>query len=335
MKKKIISMALLGALTVVSLAACSNSGSQNAQLENQNKDAKYKVGVCQLVQHDALDAATDGFVQALRDELGEDVFIDVQNASGDSATCATICNTFVSEGYSLIMGNATPALQAASQATDSIPVVGTSITDYATALGIDAADWNGTTGSNVTGASDLAPLDKQAEMIKELFPDAKKVGILYCTGEPNSLYQATEITKDIEGYGYEVEEFTFADTNDIQGVVTNACANCDVLYIPTDNTAASATETIANVAIPAGIPIVTGEEGICKGCGVATLSISYYDMGYNAGKMAAELLTSGANPGDMEIQYSKDVTKKYNASICEQLGIDGTKIPADYVEIED
>ena len=172
-------------------------------------------------------------------------------------------------------------------------------------------------------------------MIKELFPDAKKVGILYCTAEPNSLFQATEITKDIEGYGYEVEEFTFSDTNDIQGVVTNACANCDVLYIPTDNTAASATETIANVAIPAGIPIVTGEEGICKGCGVATLSISYYDMGYNAGKMAAELLTSGSNPGDMEIQYSKDVTKKYNASICDQLGFDSSKIPSDYVEIED
>ena len=333
MMKKIISMVLLSALALTSLAACGGNGDSTQGVSNPN--AKYKVGVCQLVQHEALDAATDGFVQALQDELGDEVSVEVQNASGDSATCATICNTFVSEGYDLIMGNATAALQAASQATDSIPVVGTSITDYATALGIDAADWTGKTGTNVTGASDLAPLDKQAEMINELFPDAKKVGILYCTAEPNSQYQASVITDYIEGYGYTVEEFTFADTNDIQGVVTNACENCDVLYIPTDNTAASATETIANVAIPAGTPIVTGEEGICKGCGVATLSISYYDMGYNAGKMAAEILKDGSTPGDMEIQYSSNVTKKYNASICEKLELDTASIPADYEAIED
>ena len=332
MKKKIISMTVLLSLALSALCACGGNDSASG---TGNKDAKYKVGVCQLVQHEALDAATEGFTQALKDELGDDVFVEVQNASGDSATCATICNTFVSEGYDLLMGNATAALQAASQATDSIPVVGTSITDYATALDMDAASWSGKTGTNVTGASDLAPLDKQAEMISELFPDAKKVGILYCTAEPNSQYQATEITKSIEGLGYSVEEFTFADTNDIQSVVTNACSNCDVLYIPTDNTAASATETIANVAVPAGTPIVTGEEGICRGCGVATLSISYYDMGYNAGLMAAQILKDGAVPGDMEIQYSTDVTKKYNASICDQLGLDASKIPADYVAIED
>lgn len=323
MKKKIIAMAMLMALSLTSLAACGKSGSQS------NPNAKYKVGVCQLVQHAALDAATEGFTAALKDELGDEVSVEVQNASGDSATCATICNTFVSEGVDLIMGNATPALVSASQATASIPIVGTSITDYATAL--DISDWTGKTGINVTGASDLAPLDKQAELLKELFPDAKKVGIVYCTAEANSKYQSTEITKTLKSMGYEVTEFTFSDSNDIQSVVTNACSNSDVLYIPTDNQAAAATETINNVALAAKVPIVCGEEGICEGCGVATLSISYYDMGYNAGKMAAKILKEGADPSTMDIQYSNEFTKKYNADICKTLGITP---PDGYVAIE-
>lgn len=323
MKKKIIAMAMLMALSLTSLAACGKSGSQS------NPNAKYKVGVCQLVQHAALDAATEGFTAALKDELGDEVSVEVQNASGDSATCATICNTFVSEGVDLIMGNATPALVSASQATASIPIVGTSITDYATAL--DISDWNGKTGINVTGASDLAPLDKQAELLKELFPDAKKVGIVYCTAEANSKYQSTEITKTLKSMGYEVTEFTFSDSNDIQSVVTNACSNSDVLYIPTDNQAAAATETINNVALAAKVPIVCGEEGICEGCGVATLSISYYDMGYNAGKMAAKILKEGADPSTMDIQYSNEFTKKYNADICKTLGITP---PDGYIAIE-
>ena len=323
MKKKIIARAMLMALSLTSLAACGKSGSQS------NPNAKYKVGVCQLVQHAALDAATEGFTAALKDELGDEVSVEVQNASGDSATCATICNTFVSEGVDLIMGNATPALVSASQATASIPIVGTSITDYATAL--DISDWNGKTGINVTGASDLAPLDKQAELLKELFPDAKKVGIVYCTAEANSKYQSTEITKTLKSMGYEVTEFTFSDSNDIQSVVTNACSNSDVLYIPTDNQAAAATETINNVALAAKVPIVCGEEGICEGCGVATLSISYYDMGYNAGKMAAKILKEGADPSTMDIQYSNEFTKKYNADICKTLGITP---PDGYVAIE-
>ena len=323
MKKKIIAMAMLMALSLTSLADCGKSGSQS------NPNAKYKVGVCQLVQHAALDAATEGFTAALKDELGDEVSVEVQNASGDSATCATICNTFVSEGVDLIMGNATPALVSASQATASIPIVGTSITDYATAL--DISDWNGKTGINVTGASDLAPLDKQAELLKELFPDAKKVGIVYCTAEANSKYQSTEITKTLKSMGYEVTEFTFSDSNDIQSVVTNACSNSDVLYIPTDNQAAAATETINNVALAAKVPIVCGEEGICEGCGVATLSISYYDMGYNAGKMAAKILKEGADPSTMDIQYSNEFTKKYNADICKTLGITP---PDGYVAIE-
>ena len=288
----------------------------------------YTVGICQLVQHPALDAATQGFEDALTDKLKDAVTFDYQNAAGDSATCATIVNSFVSSEYDLIMANATPALIAAQQATDSIPILGTSITDYATALGIE--DWTGTVGGNISGTSDLAPLDQQAAMLEELFPDAKTAGIFYCSAEPNSKYQADTIQGYLEDAGLTVNTYTFADSNDIQSVVTTAAGENDVLYVPTDNTAASCAELVGNVVREAGIPVVAGEEGICKGCGVATLSINYYDLGYETGKMAASILADGADISTMAIQYAPKVTKEYNADMCEALGI---KVPDDYVAI--
>ena len=212
--------------------------------------AKYEVGVLQLVQHVALDAATQGFVDALTEKLGKDVKFDIQNASGDTGACNTIATTFDANGVDLIMANATPALQAAMNATGFIPVLGTSVTDYATALGVTEG-WTGTTGINVSGTSDLAPLDAQAAMIKELFPEAKKVGLLYCSGEPNSVYQINVISEFLKELGYETEPFAFADSNDVAAVAQNAADNCEVIYIPTDNTAASYAETIANVLVPA------------------------------------------------------------------------------------
>ena len=316
--KKIASVILVLAM-VLSLAAC--SGSQQAE-------DVYTVGICQLVQHEALDAATQGFKDALTEKLGDQVTFIEHNASGDSATCITICNQLVSEGVDLIMGNATPALQAAAAASSTIPVVGTSITDYATALEIEG--WTGKTGTNITGTADLAPLDEQAAMIPELFPDAKNVGIVYCSAEPNSVYQANIVIAELEAMGLSCEVFTFADSNDVANVVSAACAASDVLYIPTDNTAASCAETINNVALPAGVPIISGEENACKGFGVATLSISYFDIGYIAGEMAAEILVNGANPGEMEIGYAPEVVKKYNADICAALGI---TVPENYVAI--
>ena len=312
--------AAAAAAMIAATAACSAGGSGSAE---------YKVGVIQLVQHDALDEATRGFEDALKEKLGDNVQIVVQNASGDSPTCGVIANQFVSEGVDLIMANATPALQAAAAATDSIPIVGTSVTDYATAL--QMANWNGKTGMNITGTSDLAPLSEQAAMIKELFPEAKKVGILFCSAEPNSAYQANVIKEQLSSLGIESEEFTFADTNDVAAVTTTACGACDVLYIPTDNTAASCTETINNVAQPAGVPIVAGEAAPCAVCGVATLSISYYDIGHIAGEMAAEILTEGKNPADMEIRFAPEVTKMYNPDICSALGV---TVPEGYVPIE-
>ena len=289
----------------------------------------YTVGICQLVQHPALDLATQGFKDALKAKLGDSVVFDEQNAAGDSATCSTICNQFVSSSYDLIMANATPALQAAVSATSDIPILGTSVTDYGTAL--DIADWTGTTGINVSGTSDLAPLDKQAEIIQTLFPEAKNVGILYCSAEANSKYQATVITEALTGMGYTVKEYTFADSNDVAAVTQSACGENEVLYIPTDNTAASCTEAIDNVAAPAGIPIVAGEEGICQGCGVATLSISYYDIGTATGEMAYEVLVNGADVSTMDVQFAPQVTYKYMADRCETLGI---TVPEDYVAIE-
>ena len=289
----------------------------------------YHVGICQLVQHVALDAATQGFQDALKDKLGDAVVFDLQNASGDTNTCSTIMNNFVSDNVDLIMANATPALQAAVAATGSIPILGTSVTNYASALDIE--DKDGTTGMNVSGTSDLAPLDRQAEMLKELFPDAKKVGILWCSAEPNSKYQADHIREYLEALGYECTDYTFADSNDVASVTQNACDGSDVLYIPTDNTAASCTEAIRNVVEPAGIPAVVGEEGICRGCGVATLSISYYDLGYATGEMAYEILVEGADISTMPVRFAPNVTKEYNAELSSLLGV---TIPEDYTAIE-
>lgn len=344
--KKAVSLMMAAAMTM-GLAACGSTASTDTVASAADTassteaaastadstaaaDGKvYNIGICQLVQHEALDAATQGFKDALVEKLGEgSVKFDEQNASGDSANCATIVNGFVSNGVDLILANATAPLQAAAQATADIPVLGTSITDYATAL--DISDWTGTVGNNISGTSDLAPLDQQAAMIQELFPDAKSVGLLYCSAEPNSVYQCDVIEGYLTEEGYTVARYAFTDTNDVTSVAQTAADNSDVIYIPTDNTAASNTEAIANVVIPAKVPVVAGEEGICSGCGVATLSISYYDLGYATGEMAAKILADGADVSAMPVEFAPNVTKKYNAANCEALGITQ---PSDYVAI--
>jgi putative ABC transport system substrate-binding protein len=298
-------------------------------LSSCGKEAKYHVGICQLTQHPALDAATEGFKKALIDKLGSDVSFDVQNASNDAPTCGVIVNQFVSSGkVDLIMANATPALQSAAAATASIPIVATSITDYATALDID--NWNGKTGRNITGTSDLAPLAEQAAMIKELCPNAKMVGILYCSAEANSKYQAKIMAQELEKLGIKSKEYTSADSNDLAAVTTAACKEVDVIYVPTDNTVASNAGIIDQIALPAGIPVVSGEKGICEGCGIATLSIDYYSIGYNAGLMAYEILANGADPANMDIGFATELTKLYVPERCEKLGI---KVPSDYTSI--
>ena len=332
--KKIVSVAMAAAMAAA-LAGCGGAASSSAPASSAAASAAdsaaaktYTVGICQLVQHEALDAATQGFKDALTAKLGDAVKFDEQNASGDSANCATIVNGFVSNDVDLILANATAPLQAAAQATATIPVLGTSVTDYATAL--DISDWTGTVGNNISGTSDLAPLDQQAAMIQELFPDAKNVGLLYCSAEPNSVYQCDVMEGYLTDMGFTVSRFAFTDTNDVTSVAQTAADASDVIYIPTDNTAASNPEAIANVLLPAKVPAVTGEEGICSGCGVATLSISYYDLGYATGEMAVKILTEGADVSAMPVQYAPNVTKKYNAANCEALGL---TIPDDYTAI--
>ncbi len=289
----------------------------------------YTVGICQSMEHVALDAATQGFEDAMTDALGDAVIFDEQNAQGDTATCATIVNSFVSNSVDLILANATASLQAAAAGTDTIPILGTSITDYGAALDID---FTGTVGGNISGTSDLAPLDEHAEMLHDLFPDAETVGLLFCSAEANSQYQVDEVQAYLEDMGYTCTQYGFSDSNDLASVTTVASSESDVIYIPTDNTAAANTELINNICLPDGTPIIAGEEGICAGCGVATLSISYYDLGYTTGEMAVQILTEGADIAEMPVQYAPEVTKEYNPTNCEALGID---IPDGYTAIEE
>ena len=328
--KKIVAVALAAASMSLAFAGCGGSA-ESSKADNSGTDGKvYNIGICQLVQHEALDAATKGFKDYLTEKLGADnVKFDEQNAQGDSATCATICNQFVSSNYDLILGNGTAALQAAYTATPNIPILGTSITDYGTAL--DKSDWNGVSGMNVSGTTDLAPLDQQAAMLKELFPDAKNVGILYCSAEANSKYQCDTITPYFKDAGYTVKSYSFADSNDVAAVAKTACDESDVLYIPTDNTAASNTGIIDIVATAAKTPVVAGEEGICKGCCVATLSISYDELGRKTGEMACNILVKGEDITKMKVEAAPNVTKEYIKDRCDTYGI---KVPDGYTEIK-
>ena len=327
MKKKLLALTL-AALMALSLAACGGDTASTDTEAAEDEAAEtteasgqvYNIGICQLAPHPALDAATEGFIDAVTEALGaENVNIDNQNAAGDSPTCGTIINGFVSANVDLILANATAPLQTAAAATATIPVLGTSVTEYGVALGIDS--FTGTVGTNVSGTSDLAPLDQQAAMVKEWFPDAKTVGLLYCSAEPNSQYQVDNVQAYLEELGYTCTQYSFSDTNDMASVTQQAADNSDVLYVPTDNTCANNTGVIDNICRPAGVPIICGEEGICGGCGVATLSISYYDLGYTTGEMAVKILTGEADVSEMPIEYAPQFTKKYNETICADLGL--------------
>lgn len=321
MFKRILMLALAAAM-VLALVSCGTTSEKDT----------YTVGICQLLPHPALDAATEGFMEALKAELGEDkvTFLN-ENAGNEANVCTTIITNLVNKKVDLILANATPALTAAVNGTDTIPVLGTSITEYGTALGID--DFDGTVGSNVSGTSDLAPLDQQAQMILDLFPEAKTVAMLYCMGEPNSKYQVKVITDILQKAGLTVIDKAFTDSNDVSVVAAAAAKEADVIYVPTDNTAAGCAQTIGGVI--GKTPLIAGEEGICSGCGVATLTISYYDLGVATGKMAAKILKGEADISEMPIEYAAQFTKKYNPQICADLGIDTAALEAQgYIAIE-
>lgn len=319
--KRVVALVLCAVLCVAAFTGCGTA---------KKDDGKYTIGICQLVTHEALDAATAGFKEAVIEALGEEnvEFIE-QNGAGDNNTCTTIVNDFVSKDVDLIMANATGALQAAANATTTIPILGTSITEYGVALQIE--NFSGTVGGNISGTSDLAPLAEQAQMIVDLVPTAQNVGMLYCSAEPNSEYQVKVVRELLEEKGLTVTDFSFSASSDVAQVAEAAAAASDVIYIPTDNTAASCTETINNVVLPTKTPIIAGEAGICAGCGIATLSISYNELGKKTGEMAAQILKGEKNISEMPIEYDPNPVKKYNKTICDELGI---VIPDDYEALE-
>ena len=318
--KKMLAIAI-AALMLLSLAACGGTACD---------DGKYVIGICQMTKHPSLDHASEGFKDAVIAALGEDnVVFKEQDAAGEYATCGVVIDGFIAEGVDMILANSTTPLQVAVSATDEIPILGTSITDYAAALNM--SEWTGSVEGNVAGTTDLAPLDQQAAVIAELFPEAQNVGLLYCSSEPNSVYQIRIIGEYLADMGYTCTEFAFADVNDMSYVVETACENADVIYIPTDNTCATYTENIANVVLPAGIPVVTGDTSTCAAAGVATFSISYYDLGWVTGEMAVQILTGEADIADMAIQSAGEAAKMYNPANCEKLGI---TVPDGYQPVE-
>lgn len=290
---------------------------------------KYVIGICQFTHHEALDAATAGFKAAIIEALGEDgVELNYENASGDSNTCAAIINSFVSRDVDLILANATPALLVASQGVFDIPILGTAVTEYGVALGID--DFDGTSGYNISGTSDFAPLDKQAEMLMQIFPDAENVGLLYCSSEPNSSYQIEIVREILQDKGIFCIDYPFFDSNDLASVATSACETSDVIYVPTDNVAASCTGIIDGVCRAAGVPVVGGDEGLLNGCGTVALCISYENLGRITGEMALRILVEGEDIAQMPIEYDMDYVAKYNPETCELYGLE---IPEDYIAI--
>jgi putative ABC transport system substrate-binding protein len=320
-ERKNLGLGLLALIIVLILSGCNTPAP--APTPTPTPKPVYKIGIVQLAEHPALDAATQGFKDALTEKLPDQVVFDLQNAQGEQTNSTTIVNKFVNDKVSLIMANATNAVKAAREATSTIPIVGTSVTDYVKS-GLVAS--NEAPGGNVTGASDNNPVGVQVELLKALVPNAKVVGIVYSSAEENSEIQAVEAKAALEAKGYEVKIYTVADSNEIQTVVTKACTEVDAFYEPSDNLIASNVPTMANITTAAGIPVITAESSMCEAGFLATYSISYYDLGHKAGEMAFEILVNGANPAKTPI-FTFDTTNLtlfINKEVATALGI---KIP--------
>lgn len=296
MKCKKFLAAAAACLMVAGLAACGNEPSTPS-----NPDEKvFQIGIVQLAEHPALDEATRGFKEFLTEKLGDKVQFNVQNAQGEQTNCTTIVNQFVSSKVDLIMANATNAVKAAREATSDIPVVGTSVTDYVFS-GLVAS--NEAPGANVTGASDMNPVNVQVQLMKTLCPEVKTVGIVINSGEENSAIQAEEAKTAFEAEGFAVKIYSVADTNEIQTVVTAACNEVEAFYEPTDNLIAANVPTMSNITTAAGKPVICGEGGMCESGFLATYAISYYELGRAAGEQAYNILVNGADPATTPIFF--------------------------------
>lgn len=328
MKKSLA--AVIAVMTAIALTACSGSGSTESAENTETTEStetsgdEYKIGILQLTQHPALDKANEGFIAAL-DDAGISYTVDQQNASGDQPTCQTIAEKLVNDGNDLIYAIATPAAQAVAGMTKDIPVVISAVTDPAES-GL-VAD-NAAPGGNVTGASDLTPVADQISLLKQLIPDAKTVGVLYCSAESNSAIQAQMAKEACEANGLEAVDFTVSSTNEIQTVVESMVGKVDAIYAPTDNTIANGMATVAMIANDNGLPVICGESGMVESGGLATYGIDYYQLGYMAGEMAVDILVNGTNPSDIPVGYlSADKCEfAVNEETAAKLGIDVSSI---------
>ena len=347
MKKtsKLMSLVIAGAM-VLSMTACGGNTAETtaaatqaqetaadtaAQAEETTEGAEdgtaaqaegttYKIGVLQLVQHTALDAANEGFIAAL-DDAGIAYEVDQQNASGDQSACQTVASKFANEKKDLILAIATPAAQAMVGAVEDTPVLITAVTDPAES---GLVDTNEKPGANVTGTSDLTPVKEQIDLLKQLVPDARTIGVLYCSAESNSKIQADMAKEAIAAAGMESKEYTVSSSNEIQTVVQSMVGAVDAVYAPTDNVIAAGMATVGMVAGDNNLPVICGEAGMVQNGGLATYGIDYYQLGYMTGQQAVKILTEGASPADMPIEYlpAEKCELTVNEETAQTLGID-------------
>ena len=318
--KGLAGMAALTAAGTLGLAGCGGDTAESGSTSASGDGKTYKIGVLQLTEHSALDAANDGFVRAL-DESGISYDIEQQNAQNDQSACQTIASTLVNDGCDLILAIATPAAQAVAGATSDIPIIGTAITDFA-ASGL--VDDNDAPGGNLTGTSDMNPVSDQIDLLVQLVPDAKTVGLLYCTAESNSDIQVALAEEALDELGIAHERYTASSSNEIQQVSESMVGKVDAVYIPTDNTISAGISTGTMVTNENDLPTVVGEVGMVEGGALASVSINYEELGYRAGEMAVQILTEGADPAEMPIEQmtADECDLVYNQETADTLGID-------------
>lgn len=313
--KKLLAIILAG-MMMLSMAACAPA--EEAAPADDN--GAYTVGIVQLMEHVALDQATQGFQDALTEKLGDSVSFDVQLAGGEATNCTPIVTKFINEGVDLIMANATPAVIAAKEATSTVPIIGTSVTDY---VGADIVASNEAPGANVTGYSDMSDIAAHVELTQKLCPDAATVAIVYCSAEPNSVIQGDQAEVLFGEAGFETVTITASDISTLSSVVTSACEQADVIYVPTDNLFAENMEAVKNIAVPACVPVICGESGMVDNGGTATVSIDYYTLGYRAGEMAYSILAEGADPAATPIGFmtADDMELVINQESADDMGL--------------
>ena len=302
---------------------------ETSSSQEQIDEKLFTVGIDQFASLPELNAATRGFKEVLTLAFGDRVVFDERNAGGDAEELKKNAVEFAGGGYDLILASSAPALRACANATDTIPVIGVCVADYASALDLD--DFTGTVGGNVTGTSDLPPLEAQAAMVKELVPSASSVGVVYCSGETDSVFQAEKVKELFEKAGLKAALYPFEGVEDVASAVKSACGGSDALFIPSGITTGACGETIANTAMPSKKPVIAGDDTVCSACGVAALCVDRYELGRAAGEMAVKILKGEIEAGEIPVGYSAAPVKKYNPTNCAALGI---KVPEGYSPIE-